>query len=708
MRRTRLTQAMLVGSAAAIGGLIGLATNAASAQQEPWPGPLRWVQDNPWWSMTVLAGVGILLAVGADLRNRGDRTENADELTLAQVADQLAIAVGRQWQDEARLRRLNDPHPLPVAWCPADTDLVEPWDALCVTATGWPGGGPSTDPAGWATGPAELAGAGNDLADRLLKIPTGRLIVLGEPGAGKTVLLIRLVLELLERRHPGGPVPVLIPLAGWNPVDQDLWTWLEARLTVNHPGLAEPAPPQAAASSRARALAERRLLLPILDGFDELPEAIWSRAITRLNDALLPHQGLVLASRTEAYRQAVTPADPAADLPVRLWGTAGVSLRPLAPDDVRAYLRRDAASPVAAARWEPVLDALDTGAPVAQALTTPLLVGLARTVYNPRPGEQLGALPDPAELRDTTRFPTPVAIQAHLFDAFIPAAYRLHPDPARRCPWTPGQAEQWLVFLARHLEQELNSSSDLAWWELRRALSGRRLALIGGLAFGLVSGIAFGLRGGLGSGLVPGLVFGLLGALVTGLGATPARGLGLRPLRRGDLLFGLAFGLIAGLATGLIAGPVAGLMGGLVVALITAHSNALVGLKADLTATAGPQTALARDRSTYLTLGGLVGLGLGLGLGFVFRLVVGLVPGLVSVALAGVVAGYCYAAAHTAWVPFVLVRSWLAVRRRLPLRLMSFLSDAHKQRGVLRQAGAVYQFRHVDLQRRLATRPSGR
>jgi hypothetical protein len=34
---------------------------------------------------------------------------------------------------------------------------------------------------------------------------------------------------------------------------------------------------------------------------------------------------------------------------------------------------------------------------------------------------------------------------------------------------------------------------------------------------------------------------------------------------------------------------------------------------------------------------------------------------------------------------------------------MGFLADAH-QRGVLRQAGAVYQFRHIELQRRLANR----
>ena len=40
---------------------------------------------------------------------------------------------------------------------------------------------------------------------------------------------------------------------------------------------------------------------------------------------------------------------------------------------------------------------------------------------------------------------------------------------------------------------------------------------------------------------------------------------------------------------------------------------------------------------------------------------------------------------------------------RLPWQLMSFLADAHR-RGVLRQAGAVYQFRHIELQHRLANR----
>jgi hypothetical protein len=120
--------------------------------------------------------VGILLAIAALLnavltyvQSRQGQEERAGivrDLTLVQIADRLAIAVNKQWHDEARLRRLNDPHPLPVAWHPADPDLVEPWHALRLTATGW-SGGPPTDPAGWASSPAQLAGADNDLADRL-------------------------------------------------------------------------------------------------------------------------------------------------------------------------------------------------------------------------------------------------------------------------------------------------------------------------------------------------------------------------------------------------------------------------------------------------------------------------------------------------------------------------------------------------------------
>ena len=255
--------------------------------------------------------VALLPTLGASYMTwaqfRVARQEAADQLTLGQVADQLAVAVQTQWEAEARHRRLYDPHPLPVAWQPTELSLVEGWQDLITTATSWPGGPPTT-PASWATGPAGLAGSGNDLADTLARVPTGRLVVLGEPGAGKTMLLIRLLLTLLARRIAGGPVPVLVGLAGWNPIDHDLTSWLTSRLTRDHPGLAEPAPSAAGAGSRVQALVDHRLLLPILDGLDELPQPMLAQAITRLNDVLPLGQGVVVASRLAAYRTATTPA----------------------------------------------------------------------------------------------------------------------------------------------------------------------------------------------------------------------------------------------------------------------------------------------------------------------------------------------------------------------------------------------------------------
>jgi hypothetical protein len=59
---------------------------------------------------------------------------------------------------------------------------------------------------------------------------------------------------------------------------------------------------------------------------------------------------------------------------------------------------------------------------------------------------------------------------------------------------------------------------------------------------------------------------------------------------------------------------------------------------------------------------------------------------------------------QTAWSRYAVARCQLAVRAGLPRDLMAFLADAHEQRGVLRRVGAVYQFRHIELQHHLADR----
>ena len=69
----------------------------------------------------------------------------------------------------------------------------------------------------------------------------------------------------------------------------------------------------------------------------------------------------------------------------------------------------------------------------------------------------------------------------------------------------------------------------------------------------------------------------------------------------------------------------------------------------------------------------------------------------------GLLLGFGLSIEETAWLRYVLSKGWLPLHGRLPWSLTGFLGDA-RQRGVLRQAGAFYQFRHIELQHRLANR----
>jgi hypothetical protein len=705
-----------------------------------------WFLKRGGQALPVLVGAitafGSLMGAPAAVRVALRLGKTAPEpVSREQVADGLAKGVRQQWEAEAQVRRLNDPFPLPVEWVAADADLVESWSQLRELAGEWPGQSPSST---WAVSSEGLVGKGAEIAQVFERVPTRRLVVLGEPGAGKTMLLIRLLLALLGHRPPGGPVPVLFPLASWDPARQDLYTWMAGQLVRDHPGLRAPAsanPPQPSPGTQAHALLEQRLILPILDGLDELPKTVRAPALHAVNQVLPAGQPLVLSSRTAEYRSALTPP---AGATVLLNGAAGIRLLPLDPARAAAYLERDAGGTgtQAAARWSRVTASLGTGTPASQALSTPLGLFLARTIYNPRPDEHLADLAHPDELLDQNRFPTREDIDTHLFAAFIPAAYRHHPHRPTR--WTAQQAQHILTFLARHLQHTLDGTPNLAWRQLPKALpkygsalaaalaNGFAAVLVLGLTFGLANGLEYGLTVGLAAGLTNGLWFGLPCGVATALITSFARdknpSSGIRWSWRGKswlavgfaagFVIGSLFGLAkVGLGNFLTIGFGFGLTGGLMGGLRSVHP--------DLDKAVGPGAVLAQDRRTFsvMTLaGGPTGaLALGLAIALV-NFVIALVNGVSGFGLAdwllpaafafglpfgfafGLMIGLMLGLVRSVWMEFLVARIGLAVLGRVPWRFMSFLADAHERRGVLRQVGAVYQFRHLDLQRHLAGR----
>ncbi|MEE1767419.1 helix-turn-helix domain-containing protein [Streptomyces sp. JV185] len=670
---------------------------------------------------------------------------------LSTTAVELAWEIRRRWQREEEHRRVHDPFPLPVRWRDAPESLTDHSENI------------QRLPPGATPDRMDLSGDLGSVAEVYRRIGSGRLVVLGRAGSGKSILTIRFVLDQLEAREPHDRVPVIFSIGSWDPSAVALRDWLIDRLVRDHPHLTRRAP---GGSTLAAALVDADLVLPVLDGFDEITEGLRSTALEVLNSTSLP---LVLTSRRGEFTEAVQRTN------APLVWAAGLELIDLTLDDLSAYLPRTS-RPVprddggSSAVWTPVLDRLrarESGAstPLARVLSTPLMIILARTMYSEVPGR------NPAELLDAERFPDENSLEEHLLAGFVPTVYRRRVAERsaagrRERNRDPERAERWLGYLAHHLARLDREQQDLAWWRIGDSLrlSTRLLsvvvssALCVALAEWFVNVInlpfpvdeALLLGGSMGA--VAGLAFGCVHAILARFGTTafePAHvrlrlpgagtGIGRRPVRAfvarfGAVLLGgfvmgvgcacalalqrrLFYGiplanelvikgtLINMLVLGLIFGAGAGVVFGIMAALEA---------PLDVTSAATPAGLLAANRATVLrqvlvlvpmlTLAIAVGGHLITGLldGILGTLGWNMADGLVIGAVGGIGGTCSYALSFTAWGRWlVLSRVWLPLTGKLPWDTVAFLDDAYR-RGVLRQTGAVYQFRHVRLQHHLA------
>ncbi|MFE9423130.1 BTAD domain-containing putative transcriptional regulator [Kitasatospora sp. NPDC006697] len=666
---------------------------------------------------------------------------------LALAAESLARHVHGRWIREEEQRRIHDPFPLPVRWRAAPAGLLDHWDNIGGAAPGA------------SAGPVPLEGGLSRIAEIYRRVGSGRLVVLGRAGSGKSVLMLRFVLDYLAGRAADEPVPVIFSIGSWDPTVTGLRDWLLERLLRDHPNLAART---GGRSTLAEALVDAGWILPVLDGFDEIAKGLHAAALRELNEISLP---LLLTSRTEQFAEAATT-----DV---LKKAAGIELTDLTAEDLAHYLPRTARpAQDAAAGWTPVLAELRerprslASANLTTVLSTPLMVLLARTLYSDAPDQE------PAALLDTGRFPSPEALEEHLLAGFVPTVYRARPTAARsRHHWGPRRAHQYLGHLAGHLDRH-----DLAWWRLSNGLSlpSRVLAIV--LACGVVTigttvlqGEAANLIVGKGTpwisetaiwaqalmlGPVVGLAFGLVYLVTVRFGrqAFEPSPVQLRLPRRNQptvaapgrrILSALRTGLLLGFTVGLAQGPCKLALSALGVlpplpgmpiverVLINSGANGFIlalaaglalGLMAaleapvDLESAATPGALLALNRSNVIRQALLVTPVVAVAVALVGQPVGALVQnwyGLRQAAwywpLLGIQCGITgtlgYVFTLTAWGQWLLfTRIWLPLTGRLPWAVMAFLDDAYR-RGVLRQVGAVYQFRHARLQSRLSPGP---
>lgn len=675
---------------------------------------------------------------------------------LADAAASLAREVGRRWQREEKHRRVHDPFPLPVRYQPAPAVLMDRPENIQRLQPGVP------------ARELDLNGDLRTVADTYRSVESQRLVILGRAGSGKSILAIKFVLELLAA--PASPlrVPVILSIGAWDPLTVTPRDLLVDHLLRDHPHLARTT---SEGATLAAELVDSDLILPVLDGFDELAEALRGPALEALNATSHP---VVLTSRRDEYARAVR------EVHAPLVLAACVELADLSVEDLAAYLPRtdrlgnSLGSRGATGVWGAVLDELrayDTAASIqlGQVLGTPLMVTLARTMYSEVPGN------DPVELLDTARFPTGRHLEEHLLANFVPTVYR-HRTPERADPARgqrnrdPEQAERWLGYLAHSLATGAHERRDLAWWRLgasvRLPIRVLHTALLGGLCMFaanwlvMLFAVSFGYIPSVQTSVMLEVaVFGLCSAVVFGLAhcalAAAGRTVAVptqvrlrlaavtprvehRPVREIRTRFGV--GLLGGSVLGVahawttamfraLAGTVphadligAALQDTLALALIFGLTAGLTfGLVAafeapvDIAAAATPMRLLSVNRATatrqFLVLAAAVTAGLAV----CGRVVVGLLQqvlpwtlvwpldeALLLGAVGGLGGSAAYVLALTAWGQWLTVaRFWLPLTRRLPWDTAAFLDDAYR-RGVLRQAGAVYQFRHIRLQQHLA------
>ncbi|WP_433261301.1 hypothetical protein ACQPZF_26420 [Actinosynnema sp. CS-041913] len=329
---------------------------------------------------------------------------------------------------------------------------------------------------------------------------------------------------------------------------------MSRRLVEDYPALRNAA---LFGSDAATALLTGGRVVPVLDGLDELPSGLHTAAIEAL-DRATRGTPFVVTCRSAEYEQAVGTGGSV------LATAAVIELERADVTEVIGYL---SAGPAGDGRWASVFAEL-RDAPdghVATALSQPLISALARTVYA---GDGTG----PDELLDRSRFPDRGAVEEHVLDAFVPAAYHDHPSPPglhrTKARYPPGEARAWLSFLAGYLSRR--ATRDLAWWELHQALPRPWRTSIG-VVLQLVSSMVCGLGIGIFAGLPVGLTAGAVGGLVKGaLVRPPAHPRRINARHRGVqgfFLRKLPAGLIIGLTPVAVVGVAAEFCLGLVVGL---------------------------------------------------------------------------------------------------------------------------------------------
>jgi DNA polymerase III delta prime subunit len=335
-------------------------------------------------------------------------------------------------------------------------------------------------------------------------IGAGRtLLILGEPGSGKTNSLLQLARELIARAEQDVdcPIPVVFNLSSWTPtqrqgmktVPQSIAEWLVEELRTKY-----EIPKKIAAD-----WVQKQQLLLLLDGLDEVKQEHRSLCVNALNTFQQEASTeMVVCCRVRDYEA----------LKARLRSQMAVYIQPLTLPQIQIYLHQLKADLTG------LNTLIATDSSLQKLAQSPLLLNIMVVAYQ-------GVTVD-----ELTRTQATEDRRQQLFDTYI---NRMLGNHHRLTPlqYPKEKFMGWLIWLSQRMVQEsqtvfLIEGMQPSW--LRpgiRKLYLILITLIAGLLYGLSSGLIFVVSGGLFYGLFYGLITVLIAVLITVLIAVQSGGL---------------------------------------------------------------------------------------------------------------------------------------------------------------------------------------
>lgn len=358
----------------------------------------------------------------------------------------------------------------------------------------------------------------------------GTLLILGEPGSGKTITLVRLTLDLISRAEEDytRKIPVVLNLSSWASERQTIADWIVQRLNISY-GVSRPL---------GKAWVEEQQLLLLLDGLDEVRAECREACVQAINKFLQKYgtTEIVVCSRVREYEA----------LSTYLKLQQAICIQPLTPEQIKQYFQK------AGDQLVSVKTLIDVDATLQELAKSPLMLNIMTLVYKGVSVTDLLSLGSIEERRKD------------LFDKYIEQMFKRR-DANQQ--YSREQVMHWLIWLAKKMSQFsqtifLIEGMQAAWLQtttqqLAYRISIRLIPLMiwGSLHIGLLSAHKLYMAAQPLNEVIRGLTYGLLGGMVGAM----VYGL------FGEILFSrlsqrLHSRLINGLLLALIYGPIFGII----------------------------------------------------------------------------------------------------------------------------------------------------